>query len=675
MQYPDGASLSCNYTGNGFRGEIECKTDREIDNKKISFEQTLIKNGIEEILLVSSFSTEDQVTCINAILRQATEKSSKTISFRQVNHYKEKSDGFSFYFIALISKKYEKGYNLNINMDLDINKKIIQRNANCVLEETVSPEDGSQVQGNFLCSLILSSSEQKGINISNIRLSSDNEEISGLSNLDEIMANPYRTDLAIKEVKEKKAKNEELNELADIVDYLEEKVELNKIFNIEYVKDADKCEGTGKFTLVGTFTDNIAEDIKFDLPLTYPNEVLKCELTKAKKKDKKEITCKASFGFKNIDSLIFEQRLIKKKNKEIIIIPNKLIKLNEMIYCIVYNIVKIPLVKQRHNSGISFLQINKFIPEANNFNFFLALTRKEPKIPFKSNYKIQTKLVFPSKRLLRQLAETLNGIEAECNLNEELQTEYAAGYDCANSDSFEGTPESMEIEINEIKDIQGIPDNANPDKLVYNIDYSILENLRGVSGIPTAEVQFVGADSCPNDGEFTINATLNQKGNLKNNYTDVEIQFAVPETIGICEIYIKGTNMNMTCQNTENIYITQIFIDRQAIKDSEGNEIFFIETFTNPEQFSCDISLNINAKRNITGKTSVGRYRMFKNNGDGLSGGAISSIVICIIIAIVTALILVILTKKGILFSGKKKSVNKTTDSTIERIPIENMTN
>mgnify|MGYP007070248600 CR=1 FL=1 len=37
----------------------------------------------------------------------------------------------------------------------------------------------------------------------------------------------------------------------------------------------------------------------------------------------------------------------------------------------------------------------------------------------------------------------------------------------------------MEIETDEITDIQGIPANANPDKLTYKLDYSNLENLKG----------------------------------------------------------------------------------------------------------------------------------------------------------------------------------------------------
>ena len=69
------------------------------------------------------------------------------------------------------------------------------------------------------------------------------------------------------------------------------------------------------------------------------------------------------------------------------------------------------------------------------------------------------------------LAPAGSGITAKCDINDELQSDYAAGYDCANSDSFSGTPQSLEIESNKIEDIEGIPDSANPDKLNYNIDY------------------------------------------------------------------------------------------------------------------------------------------------------------------------------------------------------------
>ena len=264
-----------------------------------------------------------------------------------------------------------------------------------------------------------------------------------------------------------------------------------------------------------------------------------------------------------------------------------------------------------------------------------------------------------------------------------MQSDYAAGYDCANSDTFSGTPQSMEIETNEIEDIKGIPDNANPDKLKYNIDYSILQNLKNIGNLPTAEIQLINADTCSKDGEFKISAILDKKGDLKNSYSDVEILFAVPETSGICEITIEDINMNMTCQNTENFYISQIFIERQAVQDSEGNEIFFIEAFINSEQFACDISLKSNTKvsdinddidnanNTSTDKptdNSVTRSKFyFRTNSIGLSGAGIAAIVICTVAVIAIVTILVTLNMKGALLPRSKKAFHDPTESSISK--------
>ena len=660
----EGTSLYCNL--NGTEGKMECKIDREIEGKTIEITQTIIKEGINEVLLLGSFMPEEQITCANAIYLESTEKSSITISFRQVSHFEKKSNGFSFYFISLLSKEYKKGYNLNLKMDVEIKRKYVKKNANCILEEDASPAAGALVQANFLCSVDLSPSEYSNTNFNTIRVSQANDKIGGISNLNEITENPYKTDLAIKEIKEKRAKKEYISEYADIVDYLEEKVEINPIFNIDYIKDADTCEYTGKFILVGAPTDNITEDVKFDLPLSYPNDILRCEMITSKKNDYIEIICKSLFGFKGVEYIIFEQRLITKKNKEIIIIPNKQIKLNKTINCIDYNSAKISLVKKRSTSGLFFLQVSKFAPLLNSFNFFLALTRRETKVPFKQNHQIPVKLKFPSKMLLRNLEEVLYGITAKCDINNELQTDYAAGYNCSNSDSFSGTPLSMEIEANKIEDIEGIPYSANPDKLNYNIDYSLLQNLKNIDNLPTAEIQNINADTCSENGIFNITAILNKSDNLKSNYSDVWIMFSVPETRGLCEITIKEKNMTMTCQNEENFYITQVFIERQAVQDSEGNEIFFIESFINPEQFACDISFNLITKTNGTNTEEpeenfkTGRFS-FRRNNSGLSGGAIAAIVICSVVIIAVVITLVYLNKRNI----KKNQVHGQTESTL----------
>ena len=313
-------------------------------------------------------------------------------------------------------------------MDVEIKGKYTEKNANCILEEDAYPSDGSLVQGIFSCSVSLSTSEYRNTDFTTIKISQNNDKIGGLSNLNEILENPYRTDLAIKKIKEKRANNEYINELADIIDYKEEKAKINPLFNVDYIKDWDTCGKTGILILVGTLTDDITEDIKFDLPLTYPDDELKCEMASSKKNDKIEIVCKSLFGFKNVENIIFEQRLIIKKNKEIVIIPNRQIKLNKITNCIIYNDAKIPLVKQRSNSGLFFLQASKFTPLLNSFTFFLALTRREIKVQFKQEHNIPVKLKFPTKRILRNLEEVLYGINTKCNINKELQTDYAAGY-------------------------------------------------------------------------------------------------------------------------------------------------------------------------------------------------------------------------------------------------------
>ena len=685
---PEGTSLYCNLNGN--EGKLECKTDRQIEDKTIRIAQTIIKEGIKEVLLLGSFMPEDQVTCANAIYKESTEKSSITVSFRQVSHFEKKSNGFSFYFTSLLSKEYKKGYNLILKMDVEINGKYTEKNANCILNDDAYPAAGAVVQGNFLCSVDLSPSEYTNTNFTTIRVSQANDKIGGISNLDKITENPYKTDLAIKEIKEKRAKNEYISEYADIVDYLEEEVKINPIFNIDYIKDSDTCGETGKFILVGATTDDITEDFKFDLPLTYPNDILKCEMIASKKNDKIEITCKSTFGFKDVQNIIFEQRLITKKNKELVIIPNKQINLDQMINCVDYNSAKIQLVKQRSNSGLFFLQVSKFAPLLNSFKFFIALTKRETKVPFKKTHELPIKLKFSSKMFLRNLEEVLSGVKAKCDINNELQTDYAAGYDCANSDSFSGTPQSMEIETAKIEDIGGIPESANPDKLNYNIDYSLLQNLKTIDDLPTVEIQNINADTCSENGEFNMTAILNKNGNLKSIYSDVRITFSVPETRGLCEIIIKDKNMSMTCQNEENFYITQIFIERQSVQDSEGNEIFFIESFINPEQFACDISLNLATKTKNTNlendttltdtstdgpvKNSISRRAMFRNNNSGMSGGAIAAIVISLVVAIAVVAFLISLNLKkrknkihevgessilGFVAKGKENSINK----------------
>ena len=56
-------------------------------------------------------------------------------------------------------------------------------------------------EGNFICTVNLSDEEYKNTNFTTISISPNNDEISGVSDLDEVNSNPYKTDEFIKDVK------------------------------------------------------------------------------------------------------------------------------------------------------------------------------------------------------------------------------------------------------------------------------------------------------------------------------------------------------------------------------------------------------------------------------------------------------------------------------------------
>ena len=119
----------------------------------------------------------------------------------------------------------------------------------------------------------------------------------------------------------------------------------------------------------------------------------------------------------------------------------------------------------------------------------------------------------------------------------------------------------------------------------------------------------------------------------------------------------------MTCQNTENFYITQVFIERQVVQDSEGNEIFFIENFINPEQFSCDLSINLNTKIREN-NNSVVQQKYYNRSKDGLNGAHIALIVIIPLIAILLTVIISV----NIIKKKKKKVANTQDDLTFSHM-------
>ena len=175
------------------------------------------------------------------------------------------------------------------------------------------------------------------------------------------------------------------------------------------------------------------------------------------------------------------------------------------------------------------------------------------------------------------------------------------------------------------------------------------------------------------NGQYNILAKLVNKNsqNLNNKYNNVEIRFSMPESSGLCEININD-NIKMTCENKEKFDVSQILIERQVVKDQNGNGLFIINSYTNPEVFGCDISYNSTPiKSGETGepnessnpeiptqipeKNNPINYSKRKKNG--LTGGAIAGITIASVAVVGIAVTLIILMKRGVLL-GKKTKYN-----------------
>ena len=657
---------SCNLTKN----KIECKVDREINNNKISIEQMIIKENYKEILFISSAITKDKITCKNALYEDSTKKKDINISFRQISHLAKFTNGFSFYLITLISSSYNKDYKINIKMNVYINKIKNEKNAICILENDAK-SNGGLVQGNFKCTVSLSNDEYKNIDFTTITISNNNEDISGISDLDEITSNPYKTDEFIKEIKDKKSKGQKINELTDIIDYYSEKSNIIPILDIQSININD-CHNKGKLYIIGKLSENINKKIKFDLPLTYPTEEIKCELDETKKNSRVTITCKSQNKFDNFDTIIIEPRLIKKKNQEIIFIKGKEVKFEGKKTCENYNTIKMHTTKKKQESKYTFLQLNNFIPKPKGLNFFMALIKNDIKSGFNEIFALDVKITIIKSRFLRNLDEIeKSSVPVSCKLNQTLKTDLAAGYNCENTKEISGTPSGMEIETDDLNDISGIPENGNPDKLKTKIDYTNIINLKKINDLPVISIIDINGDKCAENGQYIITAefTENKNNNLKNEYENVEIRFSIPESSGLCHIEIDD-KIIMTCANKEKFDVSQILIERNIAQDKEGNDIFIINSITSLELFGCGISYDsapAPEKSNNETEPEINTDKHIyerKKNKTGLSGGAIAMIVIISII-VIGIIILVICIKNKKLLCKKNNSNNNN------KIPTE----
>jgi len=712
LSYPSGVELTCSLAKG--EKEISCKLDREVEDK-VMLEQIVIKDGLLEVLILGKVSSDGNVQCSNAVLLESEEKAKVKISFRQVSHFEKNGrNGFNFFLATFVSQSLVVNYQITIKIIVVIKGVKTEKEATCKLQSAVNPGESTSTQGDFLCEGKVEEEEYKEINFEDsqsVTVSSESEELAGVSDLTDGQDSPIETDAGIKETNEAKEANETISELAEVVDYHEEenKEKLPPSLEITRIEDVDECRKKSKIKIFGKFSEDISEDLKFELPLTFPSSKIKCKVSEAKKDEEVELECKVLKEFTKVKNFVFEQRMIKKRKKEVVLIKSYSYALESEKKCVNYNKLRLEKAQKRQKLNFSFLQVRNFKPVNNLINFFMAIILKA-KVQVTTTIKITIKVrvkITTSSRALEEGVESLL-LPINCALGD--STDSVAGLNCAADTATEQEPLGMLIDPDETENIAGVPENADPDLATNELDFSNKENMAKLDNMPTVTISSINGDDCSKEGSYVIEGTYD-KGDLKD-ASNIEIPFSTVDSSGQCELKVgDDKKITLNCENKEQFDVSTVGFERMSIKDTDGQLLFILESYTNPQQFGCAISLKSEPPKNSTteednkgnnsgnnngesgsnnGESGSNNGESGSNNGEsgnngenenngessynkasrkessgGLSGGAIAAIIICAIIVLAIIGVLIGLAKSGKIFGSKPPVQNLNTSSSL----------
>ncbi len=658
LTYPEGITLTCSFEDQ----DIQCIADKELDDSVI-IEQMVISEGGEELFILQKV-IQDSMSCANGLKVQAEEKTNVAVSFRQVCKIEEKPSGFSFFFFALVNKNLPQSYVLEINVIVMIGGSPVEKVAKCTLKEAVTVT-GSPVQGDFECEVALESGEKA--ETKDLSLSPNNGNIGGCAELTPEELSPSATDEAIK--------NGEISDFS----LPENKNKVPPSFTISTMNFA-KCASKGKIKVEGEFSEEIKEEMTFELPFSFPAAKVKCTVESATAKQKVEIVCKMQKVKKSLmfKQLIIEPRLLKKKRAEMLYVQKANIELEEEgIKCENYNDIKLQLAKRRkENAKFSFIQIGR--PTGFNFWFFLALTKKLPTVEFTSMTIEVTLTIEKNRRRNLDTVELDDDTTIKCTPNKDQGTENSCPLNCEGKGS---NPVAVEFEDDKIS---GAPDKVTIDTNP-NPDYSKKTALEEFDKLPSLTVTNIASNNCSNTGKYIIEGTFT--GTL-NNANDMTIPFDSPDSSGLCNLEVESNNFKLNCENKEEFDVSEIMLSPKVVYDKSGNEALFkiSNDFTAPKPFACAIgnlttsepdstisSLIIISTDIINGTepASEGLKRFTKNSKSGLSGGAIAGIVVACVVAIAIVGAVFAISKSSAAAAGAANAASVDNTTSINKFNLE----
>ena len=658
LTYPEGITLTCSFEDQ----DIQCIADKELDDSVI-IEQMVISEGGEELFILQKV-IQDSMSCANGLKVQAEEKTNVAVSFRQVCKIEEKPSGFSFFFFALVNKNLPQSYVLEINVIVMIGGSPVEKVAKCTLKEAVTVT-GSPVQGDFECEVALESGEKA--ETKDLSLSPNNNNIGGCAELTPEELSPSATDEAIK--------NGEISDFS----LPENKNKVPPSFTISTMNFA-KCASKGKIKVEGEFSEEIKEEMTFELPFSFPAAKVKCTVESATAKQKVEIVCKMQKVKKSLmfKQLIIEPRLLKKKRAEMLYVQKANIELEEEgIKCENYNDIKLQLAKRRkENAKFSFIQIGR--PTGFNFWFFLALTKKLPTVEFTSMTIEVTLTIEKNRRRNLDTVELDDDTTIKCTPNKDQGTENSCPLNCEGKGS---NPVAVEFEDDKIS---GAPDKVTIDTNP-NPDYSKKSALEEFDKLPSLTVTNIASNNCSNTGKYIIEGTFT--GTL-NSANDMTIPFDSPDSSGLCDLEVESNNFKLNCENKEEFDVSEIMLSPKVVYDKSGNEALFkiSNDFTAPKPFACAIgnlttsepdsaisSLIIISTDIINGTepASEGQKRFTKNSKSGLSGGAIAGIVVACVVAIAIVGAVFAISKSSAAAAGATNAASVDNTTSINKFNLE----
>ena len=621
---------------------IECQTNNRINNEKIIIAQnTILDIDKSELLSINKIESSTTATCSNGKISYIIKKIEKPIliSFRQLNQFVPSNRGASFNFIGISNSTLPEDSKIKMLVYVIYNGIKTQKEITCNLIsfKSFNFRNLNYGQAEYKCEVEYSNKPE------DIEIISSDEILGINDDLEDFQKSPNKTDIKIIETKNEPNLGKVLN-YSEITYGFPPMLEIS---NID-VKNADK----GKIKVTGKFNKKIDKKFDFKIPLSYPLSSLKCKAPKTQENKVITMKCKIQKQINNVDYILIEPKILRKKYQEVIFVDKFNGTLSEMNWT---NYNDLQKEDEKYSLPYTFIKTNNFIPYNKGFFFRLflyALNTKRfeetPTIPITFHYKKKS-------NNLRNLEESEEEEEQiECLLN---YTEERVGiYNCTDGKLNINDLDLEEEPYLDSNDFSGSnPDNSNP---IGNNDTN--------SSIPTIyefNPENIDSNGCENKGEFSITGKLDENS-IFEKIKNIEVYYSnPPDSKGICNI----TSLSkIECHNQDDFEEEFLRINNQPL-GSVSSETIILKQINSTETLSCAISsksLDLEIAEPIVGNTTnttdgINNYYIKKDPSRGLTGGAIAAIVIISALTVIGVGVLAVLIKNGVIGSPKPEYYSK----------------